>query len=297
MRRAPVLIALGVASMLAFSVAPAMAQHRGGGGGGRAAGGRVGGGGAAPRGSFAVRGGGSFARVGGGGSFARVGGFNRAAVAPRGNFAVRGGYYGGGARYYGGGGRYYAGGRYYGGAGYYGGRYYAPARFYRPYYAFRSHFSLGFGLFIGYPVSYGYPYYYPYDYYPYPYPSAYPYAAPYPYPYAGAYPAPYSTPAPTYSEAYPPGAQNSVGVEPNVPQSVQANTGGLSFEITPSDAHVIIDGHDLGTVGQFTPSSQPLGLPAGRHHVEIVANGYHSMSSDVDVVAGQVIPFQGVMER
>ncbi len=40
MRRAPVLIALGVASVLAFTAAPASAQHRGGGGSGRA-GGRV----------------------------------------------------------------------------------------------------------------------------------------------------------------------------------------------------------------------------------------------------------------
>jgi len=299
MRRAPVLIALSVASMLAFSVAPALAQHRGGSGGGRAAGGRVGGGMAAPRGSFAVRGGGgSFGRVGGGsfarvggGSFARVGGFNRVAVAPRSNFAVRGGF-GGGPRYYGGA-RYYGGGRFYG-----GGRYFAPARFYRPYYAFRPRFSLGFGLFIGYPITYSYPFYYPYYYYPYAYPYADPYPYAYPYPYASTYPAPsYSAPAPTYSEAYPPAAQNSVGVQPNVPQSVQANTGGLSFEITPSDARVIVDGHDVGTVGEFTPNSQPLGLPAGRHRVEIVANGYRTMSSDVDVVAGQVIPFQGVMER
>jgi hypothetical protein len=100
-----------------------------------------------------------------------------------------------------------------------------------------------------------------------------------------------------YPSTYPPAAQNSVGVQPNGPQSAQANTGGLSFEITPSDARVIVDGQDLGSVGEFTPTSQPLGLPAGRHHVEIVANGYHTMSSDVDVLAGQVIPFRGTMER
>jgi hypothetical protein len=71
----------------------------------------------------------------------------------------------------------------------------------------------------------------------------------------------------------------------------------VSFEITPSDARVIIDGYDVGSVGEFTPTSQPLGLPVGRHHIEIVANGYRTMSSDVDVRAGQVIPFQGQMER
>jgi hypothetical protein len=71
----------------------------------------------------------------------------------------------------------------------------------------------------------------------------------------------------------------------------------LSFEITPSDARVVVDGHDVGSVGQFTPTSQALGLPAGRHHIDIVANGYRTMSSDVDVRAGEVIPFHGQMER
>jgi hypothetical protein len=291
MRRAPVLIALGMASVLAFTVAPASAQHRGGGGGGgRAAGGHVGGGMASPRGSFAVRGG-SVAGVRSG-SFARVGGFNRGvAVAPRSNFAVRGGFVG--SPRFVGGSRFVGGGRFVGGA-----RFVAPVRFFRPYYSFRPHFGLGFGLFVGYPVAWGYPYYYPYSYYPsaYPYPYPYAYDDQYPYPYAAA-PAPsYSAPS-QYSSTYPPAAQNSVGVQQSVPQSVQANTGGLSFEITPNEARVIVDGHDVGTVGQFTSTSEPLGLPAGRHHVEIVANGYRTMSSDVDVVAGQVIPFQGAMER
>jgi hypothetical protein len=210
------------------------------------------------------------------------------AVAPRGNFNMRGGgFYSRGVYSP----RVYGGSRYYGGARFSGGRYFAPVRFYRPYYAFRPHFSLGFGLFVGYPISYSYPYYYPDYYYPYAYP--YPYADSYAYPYAAApVPAP-SYQAPSYSSAYPPVAQNSVGVQ----QSAQSNSGGLSFEVTPSDAHVIVDGHDLGTVGQFTPTSQPLGLPAGRHRVEIVANGYRTMASDVDVLAGQVIPFQGAMER
>ena len=80
-------------------------------------------------------------------------------------------------------------------------------------------------------------------------------------------------------------------------QSGQVNTGGLSFEITPSDAQLFIDGAMVGTVGQFTPTSQPLGLAAGRHHVEVKAPGYRTMSFDVDIIAGQVIPYQGTLER
>ena len=36
---------------------------------------------------------------------------------------------------------------------------------------------------------------------------------------------------------------------------------------------------------------------AGRHHIEVRASGYQTMSFDVDIIAGQVIPYQGTMER
>jgi hypothetical protein len=86
--------------------------------------------------------------------------------------------------------------------------------------------------------------------------------------------------------------QGSVGVQPS-----QSNMGGLSFQISPSDAQVIVDGTPVGTVGEFTPTTQPLGLPAGRHQIEVRASGYRTMSFDVNIVAGQVIPYQGTLER
>lgn len=160
---------------------------------------------------------------------------------------------------------YYSAPRYYSGR-YYGPRYggprfgYSPRAFYRPYYVFRPRFSIGFGIWAGYPITYYDPFYYPYDY---------------------SY---YST-APT---PIPP--QGSFAVQP------QANMGGVSFEISPSTAEIWVDGNYYGTVDQFTPSSQPLGLPAGRHHIELREPGYQVSSFDVDVVAGQVIPFQGQLE-
>ena len=266
MRRAPLVIALGFAGILAFAVAPASAQDR--------------------------RGGDS-----------RSGGVAQAAPAPRVDVSVRGG---GVSRDVDASPRYYVGARYYGGRYYFGSWYYAPVRFFSPYYTFRSRFSVGFGLFIGYPIPYNSPYYYPDDFYPYAYPYPYSYAYPYSYPYARTYPAPgptYQAPAGLDSQ-YPPQARNSVGARPGPTYQAPAgldsqypNMGGLSFEITPSDARVIVDGHDVGSVGQFTSTSQPLGLPVGRHHIEIAADGYRTMSSDVDVLAGQVIPFQGQMER
>jgi len=179
-----------------------------------------------------------------------------------------------------------------GGYLYGGGRYsvVAPARFYRPYYTFRPRVSLGFGLWAGFPFAYSYPYYDPF-YYPYGYVSPYSYSYP-----AYGYPAtsyPVYPPASAYPPAdYPSDPQGAIAAQPG-----QANTGGLSFEITPNDAQLFIDGRMIGTVGQFTPTSQPLGLTAGRHHVELQAPGYRTMSIDVDIIAGQVIPYQGTLER
>jgi hypothetical protein len=73
--------------------------------------------------------------------------------------------------------------------------------------------------------------------------------------------------------------------------------GGLSFEISPATAQVYVDGNYVGTAGEFTPTSQPLGLTPGRHHIEIRAEGYRTMDFEVDIVTGQVIPYQGSMER
>jgi hypothetical protein len=201
-------------------------------------------------------------------------------------------------------GNYYRGGSYNrGGNGYrvapryYGGRYYGPSyRFYSPWYSFRPRYSLGFGLYMGYPVYYpywSYPYYdsYYYDDYPYPYDYSYGYpAGGYAYP-----PAPGYSNTPGYSNA--PAPQGMPAPGSVTAQNGAANTGGMSFDIQPSDAEVFIDGNDYGQVGDFTANAAPLSLTPGRHHVEIRANGYRTMQFDADVVAGQVIPYQGTMQR
>jgi hypothetical protein len=175
----------------------------------------------------------------------------------------------------------------------------APVRFYQPYYTFRPRVSLGFGLWVGFPITY--PYYYGYydPYYsPYTYPAPYP-AYGYPYP-ATTYP-PYP-PTPYPPSGYPPSAYPQSGY-PAPPGSVgvqgpnHSNTGGLSFEITPNTAEVFVDGQDVGQVGQFTATSQPLALTPGRHHIEIRAAGYRTIDFETDIVAGQVIPYQGALER
>ena len=190
----------------------------------------------------------------------------------------------------------------------------APVRFYRPYYTFRPRLSLGFGLSIGYPVRYssyyGYydPFYVPYN----PYAYAYPYPYPYPYSYPSTYPAypppaypppaypPTTYPPSTYPPAYPPSTQPAYPQSGYPPQGSispsQPNTGGMSFEIQPADAQIYVDGRYVGTVGQFSPTSQPLGLTAGRHHIRITAPGYRPMEFDADIVSGEVLPYQGTLE-
>jgi hypothetical protein len=176
--------------------------------------------------------------------------------------------------------------------------------FVRPYYAFRPRFSVGFGLWAGYPVTFPY-----YGYYGYPYPYAYPYPYdPYAYGYAApsyGYPAPYGPasgyPSATYPGDLPDTAGPDTSIQPSAPSSPSASgeerPGGVSFEITPDSAAVFVDGTYVGTAATFNPNSMPLGLIPGKHHIEIRADGYRTMTFDADVVPGQVIPYKGTMER
>jgi hypothetical protein len=72
--------------------------------------------------------------------------------------------------------------------------------------------------------------------------------------------------------------------------------GGVSLEISPAEATVEVDGSYAGVVGDFSDPSRPLSLVAGRHHVQLQAPGYAPMGLDVDVVAGQVIPYRGDLQ-
>jgi hypothetical protein len=146
----------------------------------------------------------------------------------------------------------------------------APVRFFHPYYAFRPHLHVGFGLWAGYPFAYSSPFYSPYYSY-------------------NVYTSPVESP---YDAIAPSTASGSVEAQP-----AQTNMGGLSFDVTPSTAELFVDKMLVGTVGQFTSMTEPLGLEAGSHHIELSAPGYQMLSFDVDIVAGEVIPYQGTLER
>jgi hypothetical protein len=263
MKGSQVLMVAGLAAAFAVSAPPAFAQRHGGG---------------------SSRGAASSGRVAGGAPV-RQAGPRAGGVAPG---VVSRGYYGGRLGY---------------------GYGVAPIRFYRPYYAFRPRVSLGFGLWGGYPFAYPYafydPFYSPYGYYS-PYwsgsytsygngrcdtlgPNGYP-------PYGCSQAAqPYAGATGSYGGAPLPG-QTARTAEVGV-KAGQANTGGMSFEIMPNTADLFVDDVKVGTVGQFTPTSQPLGVEAGHHRVDVRADGYQTMSFDVDIIPGQVTPYQGSMVR
>ena len=225
-------------------------------------------------------------------------------------------------------------GGYYGGhyGGYYGGYYGHPIHYSYPYYTFHSHFTVGFGIYVGYPFAFSAGFYYGYPYYGYGYYPPYPYYA-YPYPYyppapAYGYPAPYGSMG-TYPQGYPADPQQGYPPQPAYPQQqaypqqpypqqpqssypeptsgqpqqnnpaiAQPGTaaGGISFDISPETAAVIIDGTYVGRVSDLGPTTQPMGLKPGRHHVEIRAPGYETVTFDADIVAGQVLPYKGQMQ-
>jgi PEGA domain len=280
MKATRMLVAAGCAVVLLGTAPVAFAQRGGGGHGGGGGGGGHGGGAVMSRGSGLAGGsmsrGGAIRGMGSGpmtrprqfggmrGPFVRGGGF-----APGGSFDHRGPFVSNG-------GGFVHNGRFVNGGAFVAGRRFpiAPVHFFHPYYTFQPRLSLGFGLWAGYPFAYPYAFYSPF-YYPDTYVN----------PYGDA---PYSPAA-----AYPPAVTNSLEAQP----SSDANMGGVSFDVTPSTAELFVDNTLVGTVGQFTPTTQPLGLEAGHHRVEVRAPGYQTLSFDVDIIAGQVIPYQGTLTR
>jgi hypothetical protein len=98
------------------------------------------------------------------------------------------------------------------------------------------------------------------------------------------YPVIYGYPTYVYSEG-------AVIVQPSPPVAY----GGISLAILPDDASVSVDGVYVGIVRDFSPTHQPLTLTAGRHHIEVQAEGMVPLAFDVDIAPGEVLPFAGTL--
>jgi hypothetical protein len=99
----------------------------------------------------------------------------------------------------------------------------------------------------------------------------------------------YPYPVPVYGYSAPPA--------PVVVGPGSAVYGGISLEMTPDDAAVYVDGGYAGIVSDFDGTRQPLTLAAGTHRIEVQEAGYQPLQFDVTVQAGQVIPYQGDLQR
>ena len=158
----------------------------------------------------------------------------------------------------------------------------------RPYYVFRPRASVGLGLLLGFPVAYPTFSFYAQQ-YPYLYPNYY-YSAPTYYPYT-------STFLPYTGSGYATIVPNATTSPSNSPVAAPVDAvGGVSFQITPDDAAVFVDGVYVGTAKYFSTTRPPLSLAAGRHHFELRAQGYQTLAFDVDVRPDWVVPYQGILQ-
>jgi hypothetical protein len=264
-------IPVSLAAMLAVGATPALAQ-RGGGGHGGGGGGHSGGGGHYGGGGHSG-GGHQHGGYGGGG---HAGGH---ADGHQGGGVHHGGTPGGLGH-----GGFGHGGFHGNGFGHYGHPFahvHYRNGFRGPFFAFRPRFDLGFGLFIGYPFVY------PWDYIePYPYVMYDPYGP--------------AVPGDGYVNGNATGTQDddngAAGATTDDPEALR-HYGGVSLDVTPGDASVFVDNDYAGQVMKYGPTQAPLTLAPGSHRIVISKPGYKTMTFDSDVLEGQVVPYQGKMQK
>lgn len=73
--------------------------------------------------------------------------------------------------------------------------------------------------------------------------------------------------------------------------------GGVSFDVSPSDAGIWVDGEYVGIAADFPPNAAPLTLVPGRHRIELQAEGLDPAVWDVNIISGQVLPYAGTLGR
>ena len=72
--------------------------------------------------------------------------------------------------------------------------------------------------------------------------------------------------------------------------------GGITFEMTPYEADIYVDGTYVGVARSFEDGARPLSLAAGTHRIELDAPGYEPVTFEVNVVPGQLIPYEGSLQ-
>jgi hypothetical protein len=72
--------------------------------------------------------------------------------------------------------------------------------------------------------------------------------------------------------------------------------GALRIRVKPREAKVRVDGHFVGTVDDFDGNFQKLRLDDGPHKVDLLLDGFNTLSFDVMIVEGQTVTYRGKMQ-
>jgi hypothetical protein len=73
--------------------------------------------------------------------------------------------------------------------------------------------------------------------------------------------------------------------------------GSIRLKIKPRDAQVFVDGFYAGIVDDFDGIFQHLRAQAGPHRIEVKAEGYETLSFDVEIRPYQTIKYEGELQR
>lgn len=73
--------------------------------------------------------------------------------------------------------------------------------------------------------------------------------------------------------------------------------GALHLKVKPKQAQVYVDGYYAGVVDDFDGVFQKLHVEAGPHRLEFRAEGYETLSVDVNVEPGQTITYKGELKK
>ena len=76
----------------------------------------------------------------------------------------------------------------------------------------------------------------------------------------------------------------------------QSRTARSASTCNPGNAAVYVDGNYVGEAINFGDESRPLSLTAGTHRIELDADGYEPVAFDVNIVPGQLLPYQGSLQ-
>jgi hypothetical protein len=73
--------------------------------------------------------------------------------------------------------------------------------------------------------------------------------------------------------------------------------GSVQLDLEPRRAQVFVDGASVGRVDDFSGYYHQLRIPAGLHHIEVLASGYMPFLVDVMVVPDRTITYRQSLQE